>query len=135
MIDYSAALEFHLEVRAFAIIESGEQLNRVGDSGRAHGILQMHPATFKRYYGCQTRFAASVSDTWTEAYIKSCAAFLAAHDWTKADESLRRLIVQAWNLGEAAVFIEGRRNPEYLARWLEAFGTLTPAPAKAADAA
>jgi hypothetical protein len=67
------------------------------------------------------RFAASVDDTWTEAQIKACAAFLAAHTWRAATEAERDLIVQAWNLGEAGVFIHGRRNPDYLARWLAAF--------------
>ena len=121
MIDYSAAGEFIQEVRAFAMIESAENPHQVGDGGRAYGLLQMHPATFKRYYGCQSRWAASVSDTWSRAFIKACAAFLNAHNWRAADEATRHLIVQAWNLGEAGVFIDGQRNPDYLTRWLEAY--------------
>jgi hypothetical protein len=125
MIDYSSALELKDAVRAFAIIESGENERCIGDDGMAYGVLQMHPATFKRYYGCQTRFAAGLHDTWTEAQIKSCAAFLTAHKWGSASSSQRDLIVQAWNIGEAGVFIEGRRNPQYLQRWLEAYAKVT----------
>ena len=120
-IDYSSAAEFADEVRAFAIIESGENEYAIGDGGQSFGLLQMHPATFKRYYGVQMRFAQNLSDTWTRAQIKSCAAFLAAHGWSGASQDERDLIVQAWNLGEAGVFIDGRRNPEYLARWLAAY--------------
>jgi hypothetical protein len=122
VIDYSPAAEFADEVRAFAIIESGEDEYAVGgDAGQSYGLLQMHPATFKRYYGCQSRFAPNLNDTWTRAQIKSCAAFLAALGWTGATQNQRDLIVQAWNLGEAGVFIDGRRNPEYLARWVAAY--------------
>jgi hypothetical protein len=120
-INYSAAAELADEVRAFAIIESGEDEYRIGDMGDAFGLLQMHPATFKRYYGAQVRFAANNLDTWTEAQIKACASFLLSHAWRSASQSERDLIVQAWNLGEAGVFIERKRNPEYLARWLEAY--------------
>ena len=125
VIDYSPALEFAEPVRAFAIVESNESETKIGDGGQSFGILQMHPATFKRYYGCQSRFAANLSDTWTQAQIRSCAAFLQAHSWTTSSQSIRNLIVQAWNLGEAGVFIDGRRNPEYLARWLAAYAQLT----------
>jgi hypothetical protein len=125
VIDYSAALEFAKEVRAFAVIESGESEIKIGDGGQSFGILQMHPATFKRYYGCQSRFAQNVSDTWTQAQIKSCAAFLQALAWTASSPHQRDLIVQAWNLGEAGVFIDGRRNPQYLARWQSAYAQIT----------
>jgi hypothetical protein len=125
MIDYTAAVEFADVVRAFAIIESDEDPNKLGDGGRAYGLLQMHPATFKRYYGAQMRFAPNNRDSWTEAQIKACAAFLSAHAWRSAGQHERDLIVQAWNLGEAAVFLEKRRNPDYLARWLQAYDGLT----------
>jgi hypothetical protein len=120
-INYSVAVEFADAIRAFAIIESGENEHQVGDGGQAYGLLQMHPATFKRYYGSQTRFAAGVRDTWTEAQIKACAAFLLAHQWREASAPERDLIVMAWNLGEAAVFIDRRRNDEYLERWKSAY--------------
>ena len=132
MIDYTAAHDLTDEVRAFAMIESAENPHQVGDSGQAYGLLQMHPATFKRYYGAQMRFAPHVADTWTEAFIKACAAFLSAHSWHNASREERDKIVQAWNLGEAAVFIEGRQNPEYLARWLDAYEKIK-APGSAND--
>jgi len=123
-IDYSPAVEFAREVRAFAMVESDEDEARIGDGGRSFGLLQMHPATFKRFYGSQMRFAATVSDTWTQAQIKACAAYLAVRGWRTASPEERDLIVQAWNLGERAVFVEGRRNPEYLARWRDAYQQL-----------
>jgi hypothetical protein len=43
------------------------------------------------------------------------------HKWGSALQSQRDLIVQAWNIGEAGVFIEGKRNLEYLKRWQEAY--------------
>jgi hypothetical protein len=124
-IDYSPAASFADEVRAFAIVESGEDPWKIGDAGRGFGLLQMHPATFRRYYGAQMRFAPTISDTWIAAEIKACAAFLLAHGWAAASEGERGLIVQAWNLGERAVFIERRRNEEYLARWLAAYQLVT----------
>jgi|SRR5438132_8602970 len=127
MIDYSLAVELAEEVRAFAIVESNENQSSVGDGGQSFGILQMHPGAFKRFYGSQVRFAPAVDDTWTEAQIKSCAAFLAAHGWRSASQEERDLIVQAWNLGEAGVFIHGRRNPEYLAKWLAAYDQIKKA--------
>jgi hypothetical protein len=81
----------------------------------------MHPATFKHYYGLQMGFAPHVNDTWTEAQIKACGSFIASHGWRDASENERELIVQARNIGDAGVFIEEKRNPEYLARWLEAY--------------
>jgi hypothetical protein len=123
-IDYSAAHELADEVRAFAIIESGENPYKVGDDGCAYGLLQMHAATFKRYYGSLMRFAPNVADSWSTAQIKACAAYLASHGWRGASQEQRDVIVQGWNLGERGVFVEGRRNPEYLARWLEAYETV-----------
>jgi len=124
-LDYSIAHEFADAVRAFAMIESRENPTATGDEGLAFGLLQMHSATFKRYYGCETRFAAEVHDSWHTAQIKCCAAFLHAHGWSTATQEQRELIVQAWNIGEAGVFLEKKRNPEYLSRWLEAFRKLT----------
>jgi len=120
-INYSAAGDYADEVRAFAIIESGENEYAIGDGGQSLGILQMHPATFRRYYCAILAFAPATDDTWTTAFIKACATFLRAHLWLNAPQEERDLIVQAWNLGEHAVFVEGRRNPEYLARWLAAY--------------
>jgi hypothetical protein len=51
--------EFRDELRAFAMIESNENTDATGDGGCAFGLLQMHPATFKRCYGSQIRFAPS----------------------------------------------------------------------------
>jgi hypothetical protein len=116
MIDYSAAGEYARAVRAFAIVESGENETAIGDGGRAFGLLQMHPATFSEFY-----LWPDVDDTWTRAQIRACADFLAVQGWQKGDETQRDLIVQAWNLGVHAVFVEGRRNPEYLARWRKAW--------------
>ena len=127
MIDYSAAAEFAAPVRAFAIVESNENPVLIGDGGRGFGLLQMHPATFKRYYGAQMRFAPLVNDSWVQAEIKACAAFLLAHSWSTSSQPERDLIVQAWNLGEAGVYIDGRRNPQYLARWQAAYASITGA--------
>jgi len=126
MIDYLAAAEFHDVVRALAIIESGEDERAHGDEGLAFGLLQLHPPTFLRYYGClKNRFQPHVLDSWTTAQIKACAAYLYAHKWGNASEEQRDLIITAWNLGEAAVFIEGKRNPSYVARWREAYARIT----------
>jgi len=136
MIDYSPAAELADFVRAFAIIESHEtdslvddyygRSMRLGDDGQALGLLQMHPASFKRYYGCVSgRFEPEVSDTWTAAQIKACAAYLYAHKWGGASQDMRDLVVQGWNLGESAVFLKGKRNPEYLRRWREAYKRIT----------
>jgi len=124
MIDYSIAVEFADQVRAFAIIESQERPYATGDDGQAFGLLQMHPDTFKRYYGCAGRFPAGVKDTWTEAQIKACAGFLLMHDWQHANQAMRDKIVVAWNLGEAAVFLEKRTNEAYLARWKVAYAKI-----------
>jgi hypothetical protein len=121
LINYSIAGEYADEVRAFAIIESAENELQVGDGGQSFGLLQMHPATFKRFYIAILRFPPATDDTWTTAFIKACATFLRTHLWLNADQAERDLIVQAWNLGEQAVFVEGKRNPEYLARWLAAY--------------
>lgn len=123
-INYSIAGEYADEVRAFAIIESNENEQQIGDDGQSFGLLQMHPATFKRFYSAILRFAPATDDTWTTAFIKACATFLRAHLWLNADQDEHDLIVQAWNLGEQAVFVEGKRNPEYLERWLAAYDAI-----------
>jgi hypothetical protein len=125
VIDYSTAADLADEVRAFAVIESGEDEHAVGDGGQAFGLLQMHPATFKRYYGLT--FPADVRDTWTEAQIKACAGFLSLHNWIHMPQAMRDLIVMSWNLGESAVFVHGKRNPEYLARWLATYDQIKKA--------
>jgi hypothetical protein len=126
VIDYSSAAELADAVRAFAMIESAEDGRCVGDDGCAFGLLQMHPATFKRYYGCVSgRFEPDVGDTWTTAQIKACAAHLYAHRWGSASQEMRELVVQAWNLGESAVFLKKERNLQYLKRWQEAYAQIT----------
>ncbi len=118
MIDYTAAGVYAHEVRAFAIIESNENEHSTGaDGGRAFGLLQMHPATFIRYY----RPVASVGDTWTQAQIKACGSYLTGYNFRLATQEQRDLVVQGWRLGEGAVFSQGKRDPEYLARWLQAY--------------
>lgn len=115
MIDYSIAEEYSDCVHALAIVESNENFFAVGDGGQAFGILQIHPATFKYYYGLAIRFPALETDTWLEAEIKTCAGFLELYHRESMD-----LRIQAWNLGAHAVFDEGKRNPEYLKRYTEA---------------
>ena len=115
MVDYSLAEEYSDCVHALAIVESNENPFAWGDDGKAFGLLQMHSATFKQYYGLSIRFPPSPSDTVTEAQIKACAGFLDVYHRESMD-----LRVQAWNLGVHEVFDEGKRNPEYLKRYTEA---------------
>jgi hypothetical protein len=125
-IDYSTAHEFADAVRALAITESAENPYREGDGGRAFGLLQMHPSTFIRYYRSHgpltslARFNPGTGDTWTEGQIKACATYLFLRGYDRETQEERDLIVQAWNLGEHAVFEERQRNPEYLARFVAA---------------
>ena len=116
-VDYSAAGAYHREVRAFSIIESSEQLWAVGDGGQAFGLVQIHPATFIDYY----RDVADVADTWPVASIKACAWFLGFYNFKTAKPDMQDLVVQAWNLGRHAVFLDGRRNLEYLSKWKAAY--------------
>ena len=109
-LPYELAGEYADVVRALAIVESGEQPNAVGDNGQARGLLQLHPSQFRQYYGASATFLADVHDTWVEADIKCCAAYL--DKWNNISLDLR---VQGWNLGINAV-VEGKRNPEYLAK-------------------
>jgi hypothetical protein len=121
MIDYRAAAYYADHVRAFAIIESTEDETATGDGGRALGLLQMHPATFMRYY----RPVASTTDTWTQAFIKACASYLSLHAFRAATPDQQDLIVQAWKLGEGAVFSLGERDPAYVSRWKAAYQKIT----------
>lgn len=124
MISYAEASEYAAEVRAFAIIETGEEPYKWGDGDCACGLLQMHPATFIRFYRDDFgRFGAANADTWTDAYIKACAAYLESHGWNLAatSKAQRDLVVQGWRLGERAVFAEGKRDLQYLMRWHRAY--------------
>jgi Transglycosylase SLT domain len=121
---YQIAGPYAREVRAFAIVESGEQPYPIGDNGEAFGLLQIHPANFKQFYGSRASWPASVLDTWLMAEIKNCAAFLDQEHYEGSTQPVRNLIIQAWNLGVNAVFNQGKRNPEYLAKWQEAYATL-----------
>src|SRR5215469_2293966 len=122
MIDYSPAGLYSNEVRAFAIIESGENPQAVGDGGQAYGLLQYHPATLAHWYA---RAQMSVSDTWEAASIKACAAFLNYFSFATASPEQQDLVIQSHNLGVAGVFADGRRNPVYLARWHQAYAAIT----------
>lgn len=126
MIDYTIAEEYADCVHALALTEHwGHELTQNciygqcpfgdNDGGQAFGLLQMHSATFKQYYGCCVRFAPSVTDTWAEAQIKACAGFL--HLYYRDSMDLR---IQAWNKGIHAVVDLGLRNPDYLAKYTEA---------------
>jgi hypothetical protein len=122
MIDYSGAGEYANEVRAFSIIESGENPEAVGDGGQAYSLVQLHPATMCRW---STHAGLSVSETYASAGIKICAAYLTHYGFHQAAPAQQDLIIQAWNLGEAGVFIDGRRNPAYLAKWKQAYAAIT----------
>lgn len=111
-INYALAGRFAEQVRALAIVESGEQSVISGDGGRAFGLLQMHPATFAEYYGRSKDFPKAVTDTWTEAQIKACASF-----WSMWESIGTDLIVMAWNQGIHAVVDKGVRVPDYLAKY------------------
>lgn len=109
MIDYLIAGKWADEVHALAIIESGESPMVSGDGGRAFGILQQHPSFFLAWYG---RATPSVSDTWSQAFVKAAATFFDHYATEPLD-----LVVQAYNQGETAVFKQGVRAPEYLAKF------------------
>lgn len=120
MINYDAALDLADYVRAIAITETNERLDVIGDGGQARGPFQLHPSTFKQYYGLSKRFPARTTDTWLEADIKACASFfdMEMTTWSSVD-----LVVQAWNLGVTAV-LHGERNLLYLQRWTEALNRI-----------
>lgn len=91
----------------------------IGDGGRAFGVLQQHPVFFVQFYG-RNGFEAAVGDTWTQAFIKAAASFFEryapAHDFD--------LVIQAYNQGITAVFVDGVRAPEYLEKYKTAFARL-----------
>jgi len=99
--------------------DASGDIGAIGDDGRAFGILQEHPAFFLAYYGRST-FPPDVRDTWTQAFIKAAAAFFEVNT---LDHDLD-LVVQAFNKGGAAVFINGVRAPEYLAKFHEVYDKL-----------
>lgn len=110
-IDYSSAGPWTEHVRALAVIESGEDIGKIGDGGRAFGLLQQHPAFFVEWYK-----KPDVTDTWWNAQIKAAAAFLGYFYLSMGLDQT----IQAYNLGVTAVQ-SGERNPEYLRKWSDAY--------------
>ncbi len=110
--DYSAAGPWAQIVHALAMTETNEQPRLVGDGGRAFGILQDHPPFIAEYYRTDSAFPAKPNDDWITAEIKAAATFLDENDDQPLD-----LCIQAYNQGETAVFTNGVRAPEYLARF------------------
>jgi hypothetical protein len=86
-----------------------------GDGGQARGLLQIHPARFKDVYGCSAGFLPDLTDTWIQADIKACAAYL--DKWAQVALDLR---IQGWRLGIQGVLGEGQRDPKYLQRFNDA---------------
>jgi hypothetical protein len=115
LINYALAKPYEDIVHALAIIESGENPSISGDGGQAWGLLQMHPSRFKECYGCAAEYLPAVDDTWIDAQIKACAAFLDL--WSNTPLDLR---IVAWRLGVHAVMDEGKRDPQYLQRFNDA---------------
>jgi hypothetical protein len=119
-IDYSAAGEWAHHVRALAMVESNEDETAIGDGGRAFGLLQMHPGRFLDESHTTKQFRVTPGDTWTLAQIKAAASYF---------EVMRpvaiELTVIAWNLGRAAVFLDGERNEPYFAKWKEHYEALS----------
>ena len=113
MDEYSIAGDYARHIRALAIIESGENPLASGDGGRAIGILQQHPSFFVQWYK-----EPDVTDTWNTAHIKAAAAFFEHY----VPQYGIDLTVQAYNQGAAAVFQNGVRAPQYLARFTTALG-------------
>ena len=114
MPNYAAAGQYAQWVRALAIIESNEQSGKIGDGGRAFGLLQQHPAFVTGYLLPVDEFAVAVDDDWDTAQIKAAARFFMVWEHLGLD-----LAVQAYNKGAMAV-IKGERNPEYLQRFHDA---------------
>jgi hypothetical protein len=118
-IDYEIAGPWALHVRALAMGESAEIATLFGDGGCAFGVLQQHPSFFSEWYGVGA-FPASASDSWVTAQIKAASAFLDRYVPTRGLD----LTIQAYQAGATAVFIDGKRNQEYLDRWTENFNKL-----------
>jgi hypothetical protein len=114
MIDYSEAREFADEVRALAIVMSGEDETMLSKDGRAMGLLQQTPVHWIRY----ARFLMPHdSDSWTTGQIRLCAAYLAQMQWTYSGQGRKDLIIMAYKLGEDAVFNRGYRDDEFVANF------------------
>lgn len=124
--DYKYAGRWENHVRALSMGDEDPSQDAEpsghNDGGRAFGLLQEHPAFFSRYYG-KCGFAADVKDTWTIAMIKAAAAFF--QTWEQAYPL--ELVVQAFNQGSHAVFVDHTTAPEYLAKWKSQFDRLTTA--------
>ena len=116
MIDYSHAGKWAYHVRALAIVESQENEREMGDGGRAFGLLQMHADRFLQESNRFPQFKVQVGDTVTVAQIKAAACW-----FQRMMAESQPLVVMAWNLGEFAVFAEGKRNQEYYDRWKAAY--------------
>lgn len=99
-------------VHSLAIIESNENPAAVGDGGRAFGLLQQHPAFFTEFYMA----VPDVADDWPTAQIRAATEFF--DKWL--DRLGLDLAVQAYNRGIEAIK-RGQRNPEYLARFSNAY--------------
>ena len=114
MIDYTIAQHWSVVVRAIAMTESNESETGLGDGGQAYGLLQQHPAFFIHYYK-----DVGLHDTWTDAYIKACAAYLsyAVPRLTLAGA------IQAYNLGVAA-YKNGNRNLPYWDRFVQNYNKI-----------
>ena len=125
VVDWEAAGAWRDHVQAFAMVESsGDPDIKPSDDRQARGLLGMHPAQFRTYYGKVEQFAASVKDTWETSDIKTCAAFLEIEVPRLSKEFGINvgldLAVQAWNKGVEAVE-GGVRNLDYLDKWTRFF--------------
>jgi hypothetical protein len=122
-INYGVAGRWKDVIRA--LVEGDENpsgdIVAVGDGGRAFGILQEHPSFFWQFYG-RNGFDADVKDTWTVAFIKAAASFFEHY----CREYELDLMVQAYNQGARAVFIQGMRAPGYLAKFHAVYDKLAP---------
>lgn len=118
VVDYSVAGEYAQWVRALAIVESNEQPGKIGDGGRAFGILQQHPAFFAEYGLTVDEFAIKLSDDWNTAQIKAAARFFLVWEHLGLDK-----IVQAYNKGPTAI-INGDRALDYLQRFHNALNSI-----------
>ena len=113
-VDFKLARQWAKVVQALSQgdEDASGDIGAVGDGGRAFGILQEHPAFFAAYYG-RNKFPPDVRDTWSQAFIKAAAAFFEYHTL----EHDLDLCVQAYNQGATAVFLNGVRVPDYLAKF------------------
>lgn len=112
-IDYSGAGRWAKHIHALAIIESGENPQQIGDNGCRIGILQQRPEFLDQWW------IPALKQSWTQAQIMAAAHFFQHYAAVDID-----LVVQAYNKGAHEVFVLNQRNPQYLARWKEAFASL-----------